>query len=153
MSRRITKVKSKGSTIEIHLVELQGKDEKDSIFKSTEKPSPEFDMALQSLVPAVYKILQLPRDWRTGSMQIGGVSFSMSEETGVEGAVITGRVGLDTCNAPFNFNTPHLPFDQYSAGGDSPTMDGGSIDLLAKVRDAAAAYLDGKRAQQELALA
>lgn len=152
MSRRITKVKVKGSNIEIHLVELQGKDEKDSVFKSTEKPAVEFEAAMTALVPAVYRILQLPKEWRVGSMLITGVSFSMSEETGVEGAVITGRVGLDTCTAPFNFNTPHLPFDQYSASGDAPTMDGNSIDLLEKLRAHAAAYLDGTRAQQELAL-
>jgi hypothetical protein len=151
-TRRITKVKVKNGAVEIHLLELDGKTEKESTLKSAETPSADLDVAMAELVPVVYDILALPRSWRTGAMRITGVSFSFSEETEVEGAVITGRVDLETSQAPFNFNTPHLPFDQYSAGGQAPIMPASAIDKLEKVRTEAKLYIDGKRAQMELAL-
>lgn len=151
MNKRITKIKYKDDvSVEIHFEEKDGKSEKVSILKCFEKPHPDFDLAFGPLVSVVYDILQLPSDWRTGCVTVTGVSFSFSEDTNVEGAVITGRVKLETSNTPFNFNTPHLPFGQYSATGESPLMTDEGIEALDKLRKEANLYMTGKRAQLEL---
>lgn len=150
MNESITKVKIKDETVEIRFKENLGNIEKESILKSEESPHPDFMRCLNDLVPAVYEILQLPSEWRYGLMSISSVSFSYSEDTDVEGAVITGQVKLDTANSPFCFNTPHLPFDQYSESGNSPLMKDQSQDKLHRLKKEAKAYINGKRAQTDL---
>lgn len=150
MSRTITKVKVKAEGVEIRYSEKAGKVDKEVVFKCTEEPNPEFSLAMAQLVADVYSILELEADWCPQRMKITGVSFSMSEETGVEGAVITGQVELETANAPFCFNTPHIPFDQYSEGGTAPIMPESTIRNLEVVRTEALRYIEGKRAQLEL---
>lgn len=75
--------------------------------------------------------------------------FSRSED-GIEGAVITGFVTLAEADAPFVFNTPHLPFEQYSPTGNAPLMPHEAIEALKRVQLQAEAYLNGKRAQGNL---
>ena len=148
---RITKIKYKDDAVEIHLHDKIGKMEKESIFKCSELPSPDFIQALTNMVAVVYSILELPEDWRQGCMKVTGVTFSLSEETEVEGAVITGRVELSTADAPLNFNTPHLPFAQYSETGRAPLMSDFAVLRLGQLRDEARQYMEGKRAQLEFA--
>ena len=151
MAKTITKVKVKEEGVEIRYSEHLGKVDKEVIFKCPEKAHPDLDMAMSALVRDVYDILELPADWAPQRMKITGVSFSFSEETGVEGAVITGLVELQTSNAPFCFNTPHIAFDQYSEGGTAPVMPEKTIRNLEVVKDEAMKYVEGKRAQLELA--
>ena len=151
MAKIITKVKVKEEVVEIRYSEHHGKIDKEVIFKCPEKPHPDLDLAMSALVRDVYDILELPVDWAPQRMRITGVSFSMSEETGVEGVVITGLVELKTSNAPFCFNTPHIPFDQYSEGGTSPVMPENTVRNLEEMKKEALAYVEGKRAQMELA--
>ena len=66
------------------------------------------------------------------------------------GAVMTGQVALDTSDAQFNFNTPHLPFDQYSETGNSPIMPEPAQRALEKMQAEAEAFVSGKRAQGDL---
>jgi len=148
--KTITKVKVKEEAVEIRYTEHHGKIEKEVIFKCPEKPHPDMDMAMAALVRDVYDILELPADWAPQRMRITGVSFSFSEETNVEGAVISGLVELTTSNAPFCFNTPHIPFDQYSEGGTAPVMPETAVRNLNVVKEEALAYVEGKRAQLEL---
>ena len=151
MSLRISKVKFKNPVVEIHVEEHLVTSVKESIFKCTEKPHPDFEMALANLIPHVYEILELPRGSWTGGMTITAATFSKHEETGIEGAVITGQVSLENSQAPFCFNTPHLPFAPYSEGSEAPIMDADAVEELDHLRTEAQAYMDGtKRAQQEL---
>ena len=151
MAKMITKAKVKEDVVEIRYTENELKIEKEVIYKCKEKQHPDFDLAMSALVRDVYEILELPMDWAPQCMRITGVSFSLSEETGVEGAVITGVVELKTSNAPFCFNTPHIPFDQYSDGGTAPVMPEKTVRNLALVKEEALKYVEGKRAQEELA--
>lgn len=153
MSKRITKVKFKTPTMEIHSEEHLGSSIKESIFKCTEEAHPDFKNAFDVLIPHVYRILELPRDVWPGALKVTSVSFSMSEETKVEGAVITGIVALDNCQTPFCFNTPHLPFAPYTQGGEGPVMDIDTVEALDRLRIEAEQYMSGsKRAQLSLAV-
>lgn len=150
MSKRITKVKFKAPTVEIHSEEHLGTSVKESVFKSAEKPHPDFELAFAALVRHVYDIIELPVNSWPAAMTVSGASFSKSEDTGVEGAVISARVDLDDCQSPFCFNTPHLPFEPYTEGSETPTMDADAVEALENLRTEAQAYMDGKRAQLEL---
>jgi len=150
---RIAKIKTKDGAVEIHFEEYRDKEEKDVVFRCKEPTHQDFVSAMAALVKLAREILQLPADYRPQSMTVTGVSFSRSEETGVEGAVLTGQVELDTSNAPFCFNTPHLPFHQYSDTGEAPLMPEHGIKLLERLRKEAEAYIAGtKRAQLSLAV-
>lgn len=151
MNQFITKIKAKeGEVIIKYKEDLGNNTEKESIFKCSDEMHSDFTMCFTKLIPVVYKILQLPDEWRIGEMRITGVSFSHSESTDVDGAVITGLVNLTTANSPFCFNTPHIPFDQYSENGKSPTMDIDTIDKLERLKEEALAYMKGKRSQADL---
>lgn len=149
--KRIAKVKmtKDGQIIIVH-VEKHGEfNEKEIIFKSFDAPHEDFTNALSALTAHARAILQLPKDWKEGEMRVTGVSWSMSDD-GIQGAVITGQASLDTADAPFNFNTPHLPFEQYSDSGNSPTMSVLAIEALEKLQAQAEEFMAGKRQQQDL---
>lgn len=149
----ITKVKYKSGCVEIHQEFDHGKTSRQTIFKCVEEPHPDFKAVLVELERVARAILELPNNVWVGAMKINSVSFSLSETTGVRGAVLTGTVDLPTSNSPFCFNTPHLPFDQYSEGGDSPIMPRFGIEALGKLEEEATAYFEGsKRAQLEMEL-
>ena len=152
MSKTITKVKfQKEGGVEIHFDEVVGKTTKEVKFKCSELQSPDFDVAMSALVRDAYKILELPADYAPQRMKITGVSFSTSEETGVEGAVITGQVELHTSNSPFCFNTPYLPFEQHTDDGTAPLMPEEAQRNLEVLKDEALKYVEqGKRAQLDL---
>ena len=150
--RHITKVKFKEGRVEIHAKQKLrvGDDAKTEILNCSEEPADGFKKAFGELETHVRTILQLPDEQWQDRIQITGVSYSFSEDTEVEGAVITGFVRLDTSHSPFSFNTPHLPFEQYSATGESPLMPEEAQDDLRILRREAELYLDGKRAQGDL---
>ena len=148
---QIRKVKWKDERVEIHTEEPIGAtdDVKQVVLRCSQAPTPEFVRAICNLEPHVRTILELlPEQW-DGAMSITGVSFSMSDD-GVEGAVITGQVALAGSSQPFGFNTPHMPFEQYSETGRAPLMPEGAIVALRKVQEQAELYLGGDRAQQAL---
>jgi hypothetical protein len=148
---RIRKVKFKDETVTLFIEEKIGKTEKETTFKCSEKAHPDFDSALGALVPIVRKILEISDSTWIGCLRVSGVTWSESEESGVEGAVISGKVELDAADAPFCFNTPHLPFEQYSEGGEAGLMPPEGIEALEVLRSEAQAYMTGqKRAQLEL---
>jgi hypothetical protein len=89
-----------------------------------------------------------PLPWCKDKLVVTGVSWSQSEGTGVEGACIVASAGLETCNAPLNLVTPHLPFDQYSEGAEQPVMPQSGQEALETLRKETMLFLDGsKRAQ------
>src|SRR3990167_679789 len=152
MSKIITKVKfQKEGGVEIHFDEKVGKTTKEVKFKCSELQSPDFDNAMSALERDVYHILELPVDYAPQRMKITGVSFSESENTGVEGAVITGQVELTTSNSPFCFNTPYIPFEQHSDTGTAPIMPEAAQRNLEAIKTEALKYVEeGKRAQLDL---
>lgn len=145
----IRKIKLKPGTVEIHTTATVGKQDTETVVKSYEEPHPDLVNAFADLAKSVYDLLQWPRDWMAGRVNVTGVSFSESD-AGVRGAVITGQVALDTADAPFVFNTPHLPFSKPSPTAGGKVMPGPTVERLDRVAEAAADFLKGKRAQLEL---
>lgn len=146
----IKKAKMKEGWLTISLEEKRDDFERTVTVRSCEPYHEDLRIAFDNLEPVARKILQFPSDWRRGAFRVAGVSWSKSDTTGVEGAVITGHVGLETADAPFNFNTPHLPFEQYSPSGNSPIMPSEGVDALEALKREVQAFLDGKRAQGDL---
>jgi len=148
----ITKLKYKDDRVEIHTTQKLGNvgdDAKITVLRCSDAPAASFTKAFAALVGHARTILELqPGQWED-RITVTGVSFSRSDED-IEGAVITGVVSLDTANSPFSFNTPHLPFEQYSPTGESPLMPEEAQDALNELKREAEAYLGGKRAQGDL---
>lgn len=151
MAGRIAKIKQADGRLIIHSIEGEGtRNETDTVRKSAEEPHPDFIRAVIALEPHARSILEWPASYAQGRVRITGVTFSLSEGTGVEGAVMTGQVALNETDAPFVFNTPHLPFDQYSDGGAAKLMPDAAQIALDDLRQEAEAFLRGKRAQGDM---
>jgi hypothetical protein len=149
--KRITKVKVDGARVEISGKATWGiNNEREWHMRCVEEPDPVFPEALQKLVPEIKELLELPSDWADGAMKVISVSFSWAAGPKVHGASICCRADLECANSPLIFNTPHLPYDQYSEGGDQPVMPIKLIELLDEVEAQAERYLAGARAQQNL---
>lgn len=148
---RIAKIKIKDG--QVFIVEISGEKtttETETAHKVYASPHPDFDTAMSGLEEHVRDILGWPPSYAKDRIRIVGVSFSFSETTDVEGAVISGLVSLDKSDSPFSFNTPHLPFEQYSPSGASKLMPDEAKDALEELRREARAFLKGKRNQGSL---
>lgn len=149
--KRITKVKVEGARVEISGKATWGiNNEREWHIRCVEEPDPAFPEAMQKLVPEIKEMLELPEDWAAGAMKVISVSFSWSASVKVRGASICCRADLECANSPLIFNTPHLPYDQYSETGQQPVMPEKLIELLDEVEHQAERYLSGARAQQDL---
>ncbi len=154
MFKRISKITYKGDGVIVHVEEtIDDSKSKSIVFKSIDKPHPDFLNALRNLESLVRHILALPEDWFKNQIGITQVSYSYSDKTEVKGAVITGIVNIHASESPFCFNTPHIPYEQYSDTAESPVMPSFGITLLDKFESEAAEYMNGKSAQLNLALA
>ena len=143
----IRKVKIKPGTVEIHSTTNAEKQESETIFKSFDDPHPDLVNAMNDLVKTVYNILGIPRDLWTGDMKVSGVSFSEGETSGISGAVITAQVKVEGADAPLILNTPHLPFEKTGPTSGGKVMERVDVERLERVREEAASFLTGKRAQ------
>lgn len=130
---------------------LEGAQEKDAVrditVRCADRPHEDFAAAFIGLKRVVRYILEWPEDYITLRVTVTQVSLSHHEDTGIRGAVISGLVSLDNANAPFCFNTPHLPFESCGDNEDEPIMPPWAIDLIGSVEKEALDYLGGKRAQ------
>lgn len=153
MERRIRKVRYKDGRVEIKQIEEESAGDtencKEIIFKCAEAPSQDFVDALKRLAPHVRRILELPDGWCDGRVEITGVTYSKTKE-GIDGAVITGYVKLDTASAPFPFNTPHLSFQPTSEKTNQPLMADEAQADLEVLRAEVQGYWDGKREHADL---
>ena len=150
--KRIAKVKLSTKDKSVTIIESEGTEFSDSTETKYVRygvPHADFTKALDALVPHVRDILELPSNWKLGDIRITGVTVSCSEDTEVEGAVISGLVTLTTATSPFSFNTPHLPFDQYAEGNEAPLMPEDAVDAIEEVRKEARQFLNGKRAETD----
>jgi hypothetical protein len=150
--KRIRSVKIGADRVEIHAIETMqaSDDEREITLRSVETPQPELPAKMAALAHDVRKLLGLPHDWASDSFTVAKVIWSLSEKTGVRGAVISCQVGLECADAPLVLNTPHLPFEQYSETGNGPLMPEATIARLNDLEAEALAFLDGKRAQADL---
>lgn len=114
-----------------------------------------FDL-MKKLSPIARQILMLPSNYPTNrvagellDMRIGGISWSLNEETEIKGVVLTVSAELSTSNAPANFNTPHLPFEPYSEqAGDyePPVFPLEGLPILRMIEQEIELIIGGKRA-------
>jgi hypothetical protein len=147
---RITKAKIREGQLHVELEGMENDTERKIQLKSLDGVHPDLSAAFDALAIHVREILEWPSNLYDGSLTVTGVSWSHSENTGVEGAVLVCQAQLDGCTSPFCFNTPHLPFSQYCEDGNAPLMPDGAQDALDALRREVQAYIDGKRAQLEL---
>lgn len=148
---RIAKIKFVDGDLDIHLEASDDDTERKTVIRSRAYTvHPDLSDALQALEPHMRAILCLPADWCSNAFGIRSISFSQSEKTGVEGAVVSCSVDLTTCNSPFFFNTPYLPIKRHTDEGVTLELSQEAIDALEKLKTEAHAYLDGKRAQRDL---
>jgi hypothetical protein len=148
---RIAKAKRKDGQLQIELEQTDSDTERRTSLKSLGGCHPDLDAAFAALAPSVREILEWPSSLYGNSMTVTGVSWSVSEKTGVEGAVISAQAQLDDCNSPFCFNTPFLPFELYNEENEGqPVMPDSAQRALDVLRVEVQAYIDGKRAQGDL---
>lgn len=148
---RIAKAKRKHGQLQIELEETDSDTERKVQLKSLGGCHPDLDDAFNAIASHVREILEWPNTLYGNCMTVTGVSWSVSEKTEVEGAVISAQAALDGCNSPFCFNTPFLPFDlDNEENQDQPVMPDGAQDALAALREEVRAYINGKRAQGDM---
>jgi hypothetical protein len=149
---RLKSVKYDEGAIEIQAVETHQAtpDVKEITLRSSEEPRTEFLVPLIELQRHVRKLIEVDSQWAEGELSVKKVVWSFSEATGVRGGTICCQAKLDCADAPLVFNTPHLPFDQYSEGGNAPVMPKDVIALFDTLEAEALLFLDGKRAQGDL---
>ena len=147
---RIAKAKIKDAQLHVELEGMENDVERKIALKSLDGFHPDLQAAFDALCPSVREILEWPSNLYLDSLRVTGVSWSYSEGTGVEGAVLVCQAALEGCTSPFCFNTPHLPFHQYTEDGNAPLMPDGAQDALDALRREVKAYIDGKRAQLNL---
>lgn len=143
----IKKVKLDGKDYRVLIKYVNSKGTHESKFD--EDPTPEFKDAMDDLRDHLIEWIEITDGLSTSKVTIRGVSFS--DSNGIMGACITGLISLTDSNSPLCINTPHKSEMPYSEGGDdSVCLTSRCTDALKKVMDQCKAYLDGKRAQQEL---
>jgi hypothetical protein len=148
---RIAKAKRKDGQLQVEIEDTDSDTERRTSLKSLGGCHPDLDAAFDALAPSVREILEWPSSLYGNCMKVTGVSWSTSEKTGVEGAVISAQAALEDCNSPFCFNTPFLPFELYNEENEGqPVMPDGAQDALAKLRAEVEAYINGKRSQGDL---
>lgn len=148
---RIAKAKRKDGQLHVELEETDSDTERKVQLRSLGGCHPDLAAAFDEIAEHVRVILEWPSNLYASAMTVTGVSWSESENTGVEGAVISAQATLEGCNSPFCFNTPFLPFELYNEENpDQPTMPDDAIDALELLRDEVRAYIEGKRAQGDL---
>lgn len=150
--KHIRSVKIGNDRVEIHAIETMqaSDDEREIVLRSVEAPHPDLPAKMAALAYDVRKLLELPHDWAKDGFTVAKVIWSLSEKTGVRGAVMSCQVALECADAPLVLNTPHLPFEQYSETGNGPLMPEATIARLNELEAEALAFLDGKRAQASL---
>lgn len=150
MTERVSKVSLKDGVVTANTTSHDENSERESSVRSALAPHADFYAALEALVPHVRRILGLPDNVWLGQIKVTGVSFSHSEKTDVEGAVIICQAVVPGADSPFCFNTPHLPFDHYSETGDGKIMPHDAIEDIEELRRETSKLLAGKSAQGDL---
>lgn len=108
----LTKLKIKPSETEIHYGVQAINGNKDTVFKSWDRQSPEFLACLQSLKPYLLDVLELGVDYGEG-LSITGITLRQENPDGEDvanyGLVISAVKSLANSAAPLCLNTPYIP--------------------------------------------
>jgi len=149
MDVRFSKIRYSESdqNVELEWDETKGNDAVHSSLKSPSMPEPELVATLRAFKPEMLGVLELPRPYGE-NLEVHQVSISYRNDR--RGIVISARKKLGDTNSPFNVHTPYLP--EPDEGFANKGMSSQMVDLLNNLEKLAELYLDGQRAQQELAL-
>lgn len=108
----LTKLKIKPNETEIHYGVQAINGNKDTVFKSWDRQSPEFLSCLQSLKPYLLDVLELGADYGEG-LSITGITLRQEnpdrEDISNYGLVISAVKSLANSAAPLCLNTPYIP--------------------------------------------
>ena len=154
MKKRFKKIIWNEKLITLEWTTQDGTEQHDHELTCADAPKPSFDVALQALLEDVLMITQHDATYGEG-MRVRSVSLSLSEKTGVRGAVVTALKPLDIANAPLALHTPHLVSEGASddeGGADAKPNDktgimpAGMWDRIEELETEAWSYLAGNRA-------
>ena len=142
---QIKKVKITGEE-KIRIEFLQDEDEFSLV--CSDNPAPSFFEALKGLVKYVVEMCELPDDY-LDRISVKGVTFSYSGKEETMGATIIAQMKLFRSNVNLNLNTPHKTEGSYSGteADLKQLLPEGCVEALGDVIEAAADYIEGKRAQ------
>ena len=155
--QEFTKIKSTGKKVELRWVTSEKGADHEHHVKSAEEPRPELTDALNCFVPFVMELLGLEDTAFDEVLKVTGLSIDTGED-GRRGMIITCRKDLEHTNGPLIFNTPHIR-EAAEDAEDGKATDGvglwlaGMADALERADAAASGFVNGERAQLDLALA
>ena len=115
---------------------------------SSEEAAPEFYNALDTLIPSVCEILELPRDLFEDRITPLAVAFKY-DAAGNMGAIITSVLYLPETKEEVAVNTP-LHWCRKNAEGAHVSFTDGTEERLRELESEARRYISGQRAQMSL---
>lgn len=149
----LSKVKIKDNEVEIHYGQRPLKtDSEETVFRSYDKPSPEFLSCLQPLKSYLLQVLELDEDYGD-NLTITGLTVKHENPDGDDdenyGCVISGVKNLEESAAPFCLNTPYIPPNRNE--NTKTVMDEYLADDIRKIEGFCERFIQGgERAQGEL---
>lgn len=143
-----TKIKWDGNKVELKWETNPNDDTVTHELTSYDPPEPEFEEALQELIPDVLALLELPEGYGE-DMDVTGLSISYSGDSDRMGVVVTCQKELTDANSPLVLNTPHMKEE------DPEDPNPGQMTRRMKkrvegVQGRASRYVNGFRSQQDL---
>lgn len=151
-TRRFKKIRYADSdeSVELEWETLKDVDVMEGSLKSPAPPEPMFVKTLRNLKMHFPQIFELPTAYFENDDRPTEVySVSISYRNGRKGYVITGKRAVPDYNSPYVITTPYLPEPDENFTSGIPSALQIELNTL---EDYAAAYLEGHRAQGELAL-
>lgn len=117
---------------------------------SPEKPAPELPEALAAFVPYVMDLLDLPPNWRE-QIRVTTINLNEEKETKSRGLMVSvTRKIAKASGRPVSITTPHMREATENTTATTGILDDDTLELIAKVERAAAAFVKGERMQGEL---
>lgn len=113
------------------------------VLTSEDAPKPELNRSMQSILPYILSMLELPSDYGLGgTVRVSGVTRSKNK------VVFTATKILQFSNSPFNIVTPPMLLE--SEEGGENTVSDELYALVEEVFDEATRYVNGDRLQTML---
>ena len=136
------RIHDNGATVDLQWTDLNDGDDVVHSMKSKDRPTKDFDDALQAFAPQVRKILGLPKDY---DLDIRSVAVKMDpdEPDTVESVIISGVHAIEKSNRPLNLNVPMLELEAFPKLGE----------LIDALHEEAQAYAFQRKRQQLDAMA
>lgn len=144
--RNLNKIRYKDGAVELHWWTPNGQDREAGEFVCKDKPTDEFEAAMQALVPLMVRKLEFPAEVKD-RIKITTVSLSADRGNNL-GVVISGSCTVAA--GGFGLNTPRLrqPHTEEETGPGTLTIE--EWQLVADLAAQAHEYLGGARTQRGL---